>query len=60
MFHNPEHAVVDINSDVVEWQMHPRDLWLEESDCHLQTKQHTKQTMRIMNNTTTPSGRAAY
>ena len=34
----PEYTVADVDSDVVEWQTHPRDIWLAEIDCNLQIK----------------------
>ena len=32
------HSMTDINSDVVEWQTHPRNIWLIVTECHLQIK----------------------
>ena len=33
---NAEDSTLDGNSDVLEWQTHPRDILLAESECHLQ------------------------
>ena len=33
-----EQTVVDINSDVIEWLTHARDIWLTEIKCNLQIK----------------------
>ena len=35
---NPEFTLADWNSDVLELQTHPSDIWLAESVCHLQMK----------------------
>ena len=41
MSFNLENTVVNINSDVVEEQTYLRDIWLAESECHLQIKTST-------------------
>ena len=34
----PEYTVADFKLDVVEWQMHPLDICLTESECILKIK----------------------
>ena len=40
----PCNIMADMNSDVVEWQSHPRNIRLIENECHLQINPHNSQT----------------
>ena len=35
---NLRNLMADTNSDVVEWQMHLRNIWLIENECHKQSQ----------------------